>query len=57
MSALRVMQGCGVTTTIMGLTYILVMEGTAATVIGSLQMATGAATFISARVQERRRNG
>lgn len=56
-SALRVLQGCGVATTIVGFAYILVTEGTAATVIGSGQMAAGAAMFISARLQERQRNG
>ncbi len=57
MSALRVVQGCGVGTTIVGFAYVLGTEGTTATVIGSLQMATGAAMFISARLEERRRNG
>jgi hypothetical protein len=38
-----VVQGCGVATTVTGLAFLLVMESTAATVVGSVQMAAGAA--------------
>jgi len=54
MSALTVLQACGVGTVMLGLAYLLVTDGAASTVIGVGQVVVGVVMAVSARVAARR---